>query len=198
LTVIGGVGDSVDGATRECTTGDVVQLAPHFASEIFLCPCHTKGHILFRVAGKLLFTGDTLFAGGCGRFFEGDAAQMYANLHGTIAPMSDDTIVFPGHEYTVENLSFCAFIEPANEITAAKLAWARGRREGDTKRPTIPTTLKEEKEYNVFMRTHHPSVVAKVQAAIGTKSAEALEGAPLAISIMDGLRNLKNSNAHKK
>ena len=95
IAVVGGVGEEVAAANKEVTTGDVVNMAQHFDAHIYQCPCHTKGHILFGIENTL-FTGDTLFAGGCGRFFEGSASEMYKNLYQTIGPMKDSTWIFPG------------------------------------------------------------------------------------------------------
>jgi hydroxyacylglutathione hydrolase len=199
LTVIGGTGDNVAAVTRECTTGDVVKIADGLQAHIYQCPCHTKGHILFGI-NSTLFTGDTLFAGGCGRFFEGNAAQMYENLYTTIAGLPDSTYVFPGHEYTVENLKFGAWVEPDSRAIADKLEWSTERRAG--KYPTIPTTLGEEKQINPFLRVHEEAVLSRVQrvlnlsAAGGSATSEGKK--EMGIRVLDALRTLKNENAHKK
>jgi glyoxylase-like metal-dependent hydrolase (beta-lactamase superfamily II) len=78
LQIVGGVGDEVAGATVELETGGEVSISsPSFKARVFSCPCHTRGHVVYLVGTKLLFTGDTLFSGGCGKFFEGNAGEMY-------------------------------------------------------------------------------------------------------------------------
>lgn len=204
IAIVGGKGDNVAAATRECTTGDIVDLAPgeqgQFRAHIYQCPCHTKGHILFGV-GPALFTGDTLFAGGCGRFFEGNAAQMYENLYTTLGRLPDDTAIFPGHEYTVANLEFGLWVEPDSVEIRDKLIWSQERRAG--KFPTIPTTLGEEKKINPFMRVHEEAVAQRVARVVNlatTTAADATADGKVeqGVRVMDALRTLKNQNAHKK
>lgn len=193
--MIGGVGDSVAGATEEVTEGDVVQIAPKFAAQVFSCPCHTRGHVIYRLGQRLLFTGDTLFTGGCGKFFEGNGEEMYLNLHHTIGSMSADTLVMPGHEYTVSNLEFAIWVQPENKICAAKFEWAKERRAA--KLPTIPSTLQEELQYNPFMRVTDPQVVARISRVLGFQSS-GLGEQELGVRMIEALRTLKNENAHKK
>ncbi|XP_075021613.1 hydroxyacylglutathione hydrolase-like protein isoform X3 [Calonectris borealis] len=95
-------------------------------------------------------TGDTLFVGGCGKFFEGTAEQMYANLTQILGALPKETKVFCGHECTVRNLKFALKVEPENEIVKKKLAWAKQRDDEDL--PTVPSTLQEEFLYNPFLR----------------------------------------------
>jgi hydroxyacylglutathione hydrolase len=79
LAVIGGTGDGVAAVTRECTTGDEVKMANGFTARVYQCPCHTKGHILFGI-GDMLFTGDTLFAAGCGSVHAGHGGKQCTAL----------------------------------------------------------------------------------------------------------------------
>nr|AAC49867.1 glyoxalase II cytoplasmic isozyme [Arabidopsis thaliana] len=132
-------------------------------------PCHTKGHISYYVTGKegenpAVFTGDTLFVAGCGKFFEGTAEQMYQSLCVTLAALPKPTQVYCGHEYTVKNLEFALTVEPNNGKIQQKLAWARQQRQADL--PTIPSTLEEELETNPFMRVDKP----EIQEKLGCKS----------------------------
>lgn len=127
-------------------------------------PCHTTGHACYVVSvpgGRTaVFTGDTLFIGGCGKFFEGDGFMMQRSLNETLASLPDDTLVFCGHEYTVSNLKFAQFVEPDNEALRGKMEWAREQvKKGE---PTVPSTIGEEKSYNPFMRTAVSSVASKV------------------------------------
>jgi hydroxyacylglutathione hydrolase len=98
-----------------------------------------------------VFTGDTLFAGGCGRLFEGDAAMMLRSLSKLMA-LPDNTDVYFGHEYTEKNLRFALTLEPGNEALRTKHAWAVEC--GRTHQPTTPTTIGSEKATNPFFRWH--------------------------------------------
>lgn len=130
------------------------------ALEVIAVAGHTSGHVALHGAG-LLFSGDTLFRGGCGRLFEGDAAQMRAALQ-RLRGLPDSTQVFCGHEYTIRNLEFAALVEPANAAVTAALNAARDDRAHD--RPTLPSTIGEERAINPFLRWDHPDVVAAAQA----------------------------------
>lgn len=140
--------------------GDRVHLGRSVAEVLFI-PAHTSGHIAYHFPREgVVFTGDTLFAAGCGRLFEGDPGQMMASL-GRLAALPDDTRVYCGHEYTVRNLEFAATLEPGNRAIADKLAWARAcRAEG---RPTVPTTLASERATNPFLRWSSPELRASVR-----------------------------------
>ncbi|MCA9542197.1 MAG: hydroxyacylglutathione hydrolase [Myxococcales bacterium] len=122
-------------------------------------PCHTRGHIAFRF-GDALFCGDTLFVAGCGRFFEGDAAQMDHALNTVIAGLPDETRLFCGHEYTLSNLRFALTIEPGNPALKKRQAWAEARRAADL--PTVPSTVGDEKQTNPFLRVRTSAVAAAV------------------------------------
>uniref|UniRef100_A0A1A9V579 hydroxyacylglutathione hydrolase n=1 Tax=Glossina austeni TaxID=7395 RepID=A0A1A9V579_GLOAU len=128
-------------------------------------PCHTSGHICYYVQSatgdRYVFTGDTLFQGGCGRFFEGTADQMYDALCKQLSSLPDDTKVFCGHEYTLQNMSYALHVEPHNENILKRIEWAKLRRA--TKSPTVPSTIAQEKSWNPFMRVHEPSVQKHAQ-----------------------------------
>nr|XP_034830574.1 hydroxyacylglutathione hydrolase, mitochondrial isoform X1 [Maniola hyperantus] len=144
-------------------------------------PCHTSGHICYFITtphegnDSAVFTGDTLFLGGCGRFFEGTAEQMHKALIEILGNLPDQTKVFCGHEYTLSNLKFAAHVEPENDEVKKKIQWSESRRE--EKKPTVPSTISEEKLYNPFMRVTEPSVMkhAKKNEAIETMRAIRLE-----------------------
>jgi len=129
-----------------------------------MIPAHTSGHVAYHFPSvRAVFTGDTLFAAGCGRLFEGDAAQMVASL-AKLAALPDDTRVYCGHEYTEKNLRFAAMLEPGNRTLAAKLAAVQAlRREGKF---TVPSTIGEEKATNPFLRIDSPELAASVRAQI--------------------------------
>ncbi|XP_076169568.1 hydroxyacylglutathione hydrolase, mitochondrial-like isoform X2 [Ptiloglossa arizonensis] len=124
-------------------------------------PCHTTGHICYYITGDqdppAVFTGDTLFAGGCGRFFEGTAEQMYQALIKILGSLPNETKVYCGHEYTESNLRFGQYIEPENEAIRHKIESVRMQREKYC--PTVPSTIQDEKLTNPFMRVHEQSVM---------------------------------------
>ncbi len=122
-------------------------------------PGHTLGALTL-VGASTAFTGDTLFLAGCGRLFEGTAAQMFGSL-GRLAALPGETRIYPGHEYTVKNLEFAAAAEPDNRDVVARLAEARARRgQGE---PTVPATLEEERATNPFLRAHDAADFARLR-----------------------------------
>lgn len=137
-----------------------------------------------------LFTGDTLFVGGVGKFFEGSAEDMYSILYGTFRSLPPETPIFVGHEYTVENLKFAFWLEPGNRHVEEKLAWAlRRRADGHS---TVPSLLMEERQYNPFMRVHVTAVKQAVaQAVRDARGADMPE-----VPVMAAMRQLKNAKAH--
>jgi hydroxyacylglutathione hydrolase len=122
-------------------------------------PGHTAGHIAYYCqdvdGAPLLFCGDTLFSGGCGRLFEGTPAQMLDSL-GKLAALPGNTRVCCTHEYTLSNLKFARAVEPQNAALAEYLAECEAvRRDG---RPTLPSSIEREKQINPFLRTQEPAV----------------------------------------
>ncbi|XP_013387775.1 hydroxyacylglutathione hydrolase, mitochondrial-like isoform X2 [Lingula anatina] len=159
LTVYGG--DSRIGAlTNKVTHGDKFQIG-NLNVECLFTPCHTSGHICYFVTGPsgtepAVFTGDTLFVAGCGKFFEGTAKEMHHALVETLAKLPHETKVYCGHEYTVSNLKFALHVEPNSEAVNSKMAWAQSQRSKNE--PTVPSTIAEELQYNPFMRVTESSV----------------------------------------
>ncbi|KAI8998260.1 putative hydroxyacyl glutathione hydrolase [Gaertneriomyces semiglobifer] len=144
-------------------------------------PCHTSGSICFYVVDpksgeKAVFTGDTLFIAGCGRFFEGGAKEMHEALIDTLGKLPKDTKVYCGHEYTKSNLKFAQHVEPSNEVVTQKLVWC------DSHPCTVPSTIGEEFEINPFMRVNMPAV----------RKAAGLSDDASAIEVMGTLRTMKN------
>lgn len=127
-------------------------------------PGHTAGHIAYfcnEINGQpLVFCGDTLFSGGCGRLFEGTPAQMQASL-ATLADLPQDTLVCCTHEYTLSNLKFASEIEPANPDLAAYVKDCEALRAQGL--PTLPSTIALERKINPFLRIDQPAVVAAAQ-----------------------------------
>jgi len=130
--------------------GDTVRFG-RLSAQVLFIPAHTSGHIAYHFAReRSVFTGDTLFAAGCGRLFEGDPAQMMNSL-AKLNALPEDTKVYCGHEYTVKNLEFAKALEPSNAAIADKLEWARSRRAQG--QPTVPSTIASERATNPFLRT---------------------------------------------
>ena len=144
-----GVDQRIPGLTQAVRDGYHVRVGSLDARVIFI-PAHTTGHIAYYFSGQhAVFTGDTLFAGGCGRLFEGDAAMMIRSLS-KLSALPDDTDVYFGHEYTEKNLRFALTLEPHNAALEKKHAWAQAQnRQGGT---TTPTTIASEKATNPFLR----------------------------------------------
>lgn len=147
---------------RAVGEGDTVRIGGHVA-HVLEVPAHTAGHIAYHLAADgAVFVGDTLFAMGCGRLFEGTAAQMFANMQ-RLAALPDDTAVYCAHEYTLSNGRFAAVAEPDNRAIAERLAEveaARARGEA-----TVPTTIGAERATNPFMRAADAEELARRRSA---------------------------------
>ena len=133
-----------------------------FEAQVWAIPAHTAGHIAFYFeSAKAVFVGDTLFAMGCGRLFEGTAAQMHDNLQ-RLAGLPDDVQVYCGHEYTLANARFAVTVEPDNQALAARLGRVEAARErGEV---TLPTTIGEERATNPFMRAESVEEFARLRS----------------------------------
>ncbi|XP_010558112.1 PREDICTED: hydroxyacylglutathione hydrolase cytoplasmic [Tarenaya hassleriana] len=182
IKVYGGSLDKVKGCTDTVDNGDNLALGVNLNILALHTPCHTKGHISYYVTDKeggnpAVFTGDTLFIAGCGRFFEGTAEQMHQSLCVTLASLPKPTQIYCGHEYTVKNLEFALTVEPDNEKIHQKLSWAR--RQVQAGLPTIPSTIEEELETNPFMRVDNPEIQEKV-------------GCQTAIEVLREIRKMKD------
>ena len=142
--------------------GDVVQLGA-LRAKVIDVPAHTAGHIAYHfVTEQAAFVGDTLFAMGCGRLFEGTAAQMYDNMR-KLEALGDDTAIYCAHEYTLSNARFAVTVEPDNADLAARLADVIAHRErGEA---TVPTTIALERATNPFMRAKSVEELAARRAA---------------------------------
>ncbi|MEH3099525.1 hydroxyacylglutathione hydrolase [Sphingomonas adhaesiva] len=150
--------DTLDDGVGE---GDTASLGAHEA-RVMTVPGHTAGHIAFHfVADGVIFTGDTLFAMGCGRLFEGDAAQMFANMQ-RFAALPDDTAVYCGHEYTQSNGRFALSVDGANAALVERMAQVDAQRaEGEA---TVPTTIGAERATNPFLRAGSAEELARLRA----------------------------------
>jgi hydroxyacylglutathione hydrolase len=140
--------------------GDSVELGG-LRARVIETPGHTLGHIVFHLAEqKIAFVGDTLFALGCGRLFEGTPAQMWDSL-GKLRALPDDTVVYCAHEYTASNAAFALSVDSGNADLVAYADEVKAKRAQDI--ATVPTTIGKEKRANPFLRADDP----KLQAFVG-------------------------------
>lgn len=147
--------DRIPGITHPLAEGDEVQVGEERGTVLFI-PGHTRGHIGFLFSGSL-FSGDALFAGGCGRVFEGTPEQMTDSL-GKLRSLSGDTLVYCGHEYTEKNLQFALTVEPNNPKVRRRLEEVQGLRVRD--QFTVPSRLGDELETNPFLRWESEEIKA--------------------------------------
>ncbi|MFN3619460.1 hydroxyacylglutathione hydrolase [Sphingorhabdus sp.] len=142
--------------------GDIVHLGKLFATVIDV-PAHTAGHIAYHFESEhAAFVGDTLFAMGCGRLFEGTAAQMFDNMR-KLEALGDDTVIYCAHEYTLSNARFAVTVEPKNaDLTARMVDVIALRERGEA---TVPTTIALERATNPFMRATSVEELAARRAA---------------------------------
>ena len=147
---------------RRVGEGDTVTLGD-LSAQVLEVPAHTAGHIAYHMPSQeIVFVGDTLFAMGCGRLFEGSAAQMHANLQ-RLRQLPGATLVYCAHEYTLANARFAVTVEPANAELAARLADVeRARAAGEA---TVPTTIALEQATNPFMRAGSVEELAALRQA---------------------------------
>lgn len=200
--VVSGAHDNIQGTTipyKDNGTLDINEIRIN----VFQSPCHTRGAVMYYLEDqensskqndwsmnkedhtecyRCVFTGDTHFIGGCGRFFEGTAEQMLSNMD-KLAELPKDTFLFPGHEYTMSNLKWAMGIEWENEAYKKKLEWANDRVKSGSF--GIPSTVEEEFDMNIFWRTRVPLVQKRV-------------GKTDPVEVMGILREMKNKNASLK
>lgn len=182
VPVHGPKGEPIPELTHPVGEGDRVELPPlGLVFSVFDIPGHTRAHVAYYGAGSL-FSGDTLFACGCGRVFEGTPAQMLASL-GKMAALPDDTLVYCGHEYTLANIEFARKVDPANAALAAREERVRKLRAAG--QPSLPSTLGEERATNPFLRCAEPPVVESANKYLGSRI-----GDP--VSVFTAIREWKN------
>ncbi|KAI1404575.1 hydroxyacylglutathione hydrolase [Hypoxylon fuscum] len=174
LPIIGG--KDCQSVTKIPANGEVWKIGSIVVKGLYT-PCHTQDSICWFVQDgdeKAVFTGDTLFHGGCGRFFEGTAEEMHTALNKTLASLPDDTKVFPGHEYTKSNVKFGVSVLQ-NEAIKKLESFAENNKETQGK-----FTIGDEKLHNVFMRVEDP----EIQKATGKTDP---------VEVMAQLRTMKNN-----
>ncbi|MEO8484989.1 MAG: hydroxyacylglutathione hydrolase [Betaproteobacteria bacterium] len=189
VPVIGPSREAIPARTQAVREGDRFTLPGMALSlDVLDIPGHTAGHVAFvgRDAGwgsPVLFCGDTLFAAGCGRVFEGTPSEMWRSLS-TLAALPGETRVFCGHEYTLANLRFAGAVEPGNPAIAARVVREQAKR--DRGEPTLPSTIADERATNPFLRAGEPQVRAMAEGRAGRKIAGAVE-------VFAALREWKNA-----
>ena len=166
--VYGPANEAIPARTHALREGDTIHLPAVSASfGVLDIPGHTAGHIAFAGqvdASPVLFCGDTLFAAGCGRLFEGTAQEMWSSLR-KLAALAEETLVYCGHEYTLANLDFAAAADADNPRIAQRQAVEREKR--DRGLPTVPSTIGLERQTNPFLRAGDPALRAAAQAHAG-------------------------------
>ena len=183
--VWGPAGEDIEGLGTRLVEGDRIHVPGiEIELDVLDVPGHTAGHIAYvDTLKEFVFCGDTLFACGCGRLFEGTPEQMVESL-AKLARLPGDTRMYCGHEYTLANIRFALAVEPGNvalDRRQARDAARRGRGE-----PTLPATLEEEKATNPFLRCAEPEVVASAERRAGRKL-------PDHVAVFTEIRNWKNT-----
>lgn len=174
LPIIGG--KQCEAVTKTPADGSTFNLGSISVKALYT-PCHTQDSICWFMQDgdqKVVFTGDTLFIGGCGRFFEGNAEEMHKALNETLASLPDDTAVYPGHEYTKSNVKFCVSVLQ-NDAIKKLHDFAEQNQETQGK-----FTIGDEKKHNVFMRVSDPEILKAT-------------GASDPVEVMAKLREMKNN-----
>jgi hydroxyacylglutathione hydrolase len=164
--VYGPATESIASVTRPVKGGDRIELSSlQVEFEVMDVPGHTEGHVAYYGAG-VLFCGDTMFAGGCGRVFSGTHSQLHDSLQ-SIAALPADTMIYCAHEYTLANLGFAKWVEPESELVQARFQAASDQRSrGD---PTVPSLLQLELDTNPFLRSDNSTVIAAAERYAGRK-----------------------------
>lgn len=145
--------------------GDIINIAS-FDVSIMEIPGHTKDHIAFYIKElDTLFSGDTIFACGCGRLFDGSMEELYKALH-KIKALPESTIIYCTHEYTLANIEFALAVEPNNQQLQDRQKHCQALR--DNNLPTLPTTVKLEQQTNPFLRTEQPCIQQSVSKQAGS------------------------------
>ena len=144
-----------------CLKDKEIWKSNNFETKIYHIPGHTSGHICYHFFKQnILFTGDTLFSLGCGRIFEGTYEEMFSSLQ-LIKGFPLDTKIYCGHEYTLNNSNFCINYDKENSALKDKIKLIKKKL--DNNLPTIPTTIKEELECNIFLRSKDVKSFSKLR-----------------------------------
>jgi len=169
VPVFGPRDEPIPALTNPVGQGDRVEIPALAATfSVLDIPGHTRAHVAY-YGLESLFCGDTLFACGCGRVFEGTAEQMLASLS-KLAALPDATKVYCGHEYTLANIKFARAVDPDNGVLAAREERATKLRAAG--QPTLPSTLGEERATNPFLRCAEPVVIESANKYLGARVAD--------------------------
>jgi hydroxyacylglutathione hydrolase len=176
VPVFGPAREHIPGRTRALAEGDAISI-PGIGLDLDVLdvPGHTAGHIAYvgTFAGQpVAFVGDTLFAGGCGRLFEGTPAQMADSL-AKLAALPGETLAYCAHEYTLANLRFAVAVEPGNAALAERMR--REQQKRDRGLPTVPSTIADELATNPFLRAGEPAVFASAGVHAGRRLVDAID-----------------------
>jgi len=164
IPVFGPAKNRITGVNRPVREGERIEIPGLPARlDVMELPGHTAGHLAYSIE-QALFCGDTLFAGGCGRVFDGTFEQLSASLR-RIAGLPPDTLLYCAHEYTLANLGFAAWVEPDSEAIRRRIREERAKR--DRGEPTVPSRLALELATNPFLRTGEPAVIQAAQRHTG-------------------------------
>ncbi|HEY3181087.1 MAG TPA: hydroxyacylglutathione hydrolase [Casimicrobiaceae bacterium] len=187
VPVFGPARETIPGRTKPLGEGDCIEVPGiDVTFDVLDIPGHTAGHIAFvgSLAGApAVFCGDTLFAVGCGRLFEGTPTEMWSSLS-KLAALSSETRVYCGHEYTLANIRFALAVEPDNRTLIDRQSREEERRARGE--PTLPSTIGDERKTNPFLRAEVPAV----KAAAETHANHPLESA---VATFAELRAWKNA-----
>lgn len=177
--------DPIANVTQPLDEGDIVTIPElDLTLSVLEVPGHTMGHIAYVAAEQgWLFCGDTLFAGGCGRLFEGTPKQMLSSLD-KLAALPDDTKVYCAHEYTISNLRFALAAEPGNAALSARFELEQAKR--DKNIPTVPSNIRLEKSTNPFLRAREPAIAQQLIADGRAKDTDP-------VTVFAALREWKNN-----
>ena len=171
IPVYGPVGDNIPGRTQVTMEGDKIEIdSPRISLKVYEVPGHTLSHIAYFAnmqtnnVEPMLFCGDTLFASGCGRLFEGTPTQMTESL-AKFAALPKNTLVYCTHEYTLSNIRFALAVEPNNLKLVDWSEKAKALRAQNL--PTLPTTIGQELQVNPFMRCDQPELIEVAKKVSG-------------------------------
>jgi hydroxyacylglutathione hydrolase len=189
LTVIGPAkaAQDVPGLTRAADEGDQIEVGA-LRARVMRTEGHIIGHLCF-VFDDVLFSGDTLFTGGCGRVFTGDFQAMYEGLT-RLAALDGQVRVCCGHEYTEDNLRFASTLEPDNAALTQRYASVRSERA--TGASAVPATIAEERATNPMLRSDSPTLIASLRAQAPEADLSS------ALGVFTATRKLKDSGAYKR
>ena len=183
LPVYGPAREHIGARTHPLDRGDQVEIPElDLVLDVLHVPGHTAGHIAY-AGGGMLFAGDTLFAGGCGRLFEGTPEQMLNSLD-RLACLPEDTAVYCGHEYTEANLRFAKRVDPHNRALAERLRQVIQQRQNG--HCTLPSRIGLERQTNPFLRADNPQVRQATEALVG-------HALPTRLDVFTAVRALKDA-----